>query len=104
MAERKSWLKIIGKLKKFVADVGTIWEGTTLAGYQERGPYFCGECHYLKGVHKEIFKDENGLGRCDPPVMISDPQVKKDSEGRPIVNIKIGCCEFVESTKKIEEK
>ena len=49
MAERKSWLKIIGKLKKFVADVGTIWEGTTLIRISRGGPYFCGECHYLKG-------------------------------------------------------
>ena len=53
---------------------------------------------------KRFLRTKNGLGRCDHPVVISDPKVKKDSEGRPIVNIKIGCCEFVESTKKIKEK
>jgi len=104
MAERKSWLKIIGKLKKFVADVGTIWDGTPLSGYAESGPYHCQDCHYLKGIHKEIFKDSEGFGRCDMPVVIADPKVKKDDQGRPIVNIPKGCCAFVDPVKKIEEK
>jgi hypothetical protein len=102
--ERKSWLKIIGKLKKFVAEVGTIWDGTALSGYAEEGPYYCGNCHHLKGIHKEIFKDADGKGRCDQPAVISDSKVKKDEQGRPIVNIEKGCCAFVDPVKKIEEK
>ena len=104
MAEKKSWLKIIGQLKKFIAQVGTIWEGTALAGYAENGPYHCEDCHFLKGVHKDIFKDSDGKGRCDHPIMIADSKIKKDDQGRPIVNIEKGCCAFISSIKKIEEK
>lgn len=100
MAEKRSWLKIIGQLKKFVRDVGTIWEGTALSGYAERGPYNCGTCQYLKGIHKEIFKDSEGFGRCDMPVVIADSKVKKDEQGRPIVHIEKGCCAFVEKFEK----
>jgi hypothetical protein len=102
----KSWLKIIGKLKKLIADVGPIWpKSTDLAGYAENGPYYCGMCEYLKGMKQDkIFKDEDGRGRCLQSVMIADPQVKKDSKGLPIVNIETGCCEFVEAFKKKDQE
>ena len=103
MTERKSWLKIIGKLKRFLNVVGPIWTGTKLSGYSESGPFHCGDCGYLKGLKDgNVFKDKDGQGRCNQPVVIADSEVKKDESGRPIVNIEIGCCEFVEPLKKKE--
>lgn len=103
---KKSWLKIIGKLKKLISDVGPIWpDSTKLAGYAEKGPYNCHMCEYLKGVQQgNIFRDDAGMGRCSQSVMIADPQVKKDKNGLPIVNIEFGCCEFVEPFEKEEKK
>lgn len=100
MAE-KSWLKKIAALKRLLREVGPLWpKSTKLAGYAESGPYYCGDCIYLKGLKEDnIFKDEEGAGRCFHPVMISDVEVKKDEKGRPIVNIERGCCEFVEPPK-----
>lgn len=97
----RSWLKVIGKLKRFLSEVGPLWpDSTNLAGYAESGPYSCENCEYLKGREEnQTFKDESGFGRCSQPVMIADPQVKKDEKGRPIVNIERGCCEFVELVK-----
>lgn len=101
MAEKKSWLKIINKLKKFLSEVGPIWEGSTLSGYQEKGPYYCGMCEYAKGMKQgEVFKDADGKGRCLQSVVIADPKVKKDDKGLPIINLQIGCCEFVEKYEK----
>lgn len=101
MAE-KSWLKKIGLLKKLLEKTGPLWpDSTKLAGYAENGPYHCGDCEYLKGLKiGKVFEDEEGHGRCNHPVMISDEQVEKDSKGLPIVNIQVGCCEFVEPVKK----
>ena len=99
----KNWPKIIRGLKRLVRDNGPVWPepSTKLAGYAEDGPYRCGNCEYLLGIDKgEIFKDEGGLGRCKQIVMIADSDVKKDSKGRPIVDIENGCCEFVEPPKK----
>lgn len=94
----KSWLKIISRLKALIVAVGPIWpKSTKLAGYAEEGPYRCGNCEYLKGAKAgKVFKDADGKGRCSQPVMVSDPEVKKDEQGRPVVNIERGCCEFVE--------
>lgn len=99
---KRSWLKIIGRLKKLVADFGPLWpDSTKLSGYGENGPYHCGDCEYLKGLKDgNVFKDENGKGRCNQSVVIADQEVKKDDKGRPIVNIETGCCEFVEPLKK----
>jgi hypothetical protein len=102
----KSWLKIIGRLKKLIADVGPLWpDSTKLAGYAESGPYNCHMCEYLKGAEQgNIFRDENGMGRCNQSVMIADSEVKKDKNGLPIVNIEFGCCEFVEPLEKEEKE
>jgi hypothetical protein len=98
----KSWLKIASRLKRLIDAVGELWpKSTKLAGYGTDGPYFCGMCEYLKGIEKDnVFKDGDGLGRCRHPMMIRDSEVKKDSQGRPIVNIEKGCCEFVEKYEK----
>jgi hypothetical protein len=106
MAEMKSWLKKIGLLKKLLAETGPLWpDSTKLAGYAESGPYHCGDCEYLKGKTKgEIFKDENGKGRCNQSVMIADIETLKDKDGLPIVNIEKGCCEFVEPPSQKLEK
>jgi len=95
----KSWLKKIGALKRLLREVGSIWPApsTRLAGYAEDGPYHCEDCIFLK----KDFKDENGHGRCNQPVMISDSEVKHDGKtGLAIVNIEKGCCEFVEPPKR----
>ena len=100
----KSWLRIISRLKRLIADVGPLWPNSTkLAGYAENGPYFCGMCEYLKGLKDgDVFKDEDGKGRCSQSVMIADAEVKKDEKGRPVVDIEKGCCEWVEPFKKKE--
>jgi hypothetical protein len=102
MADKVSWLKKISGLKKLIRSVGPLWPepSTELAGYGEEGPYHCGDCEYLKKVDSKDFKDIDGKGRCDQSVMIADSQVKKDDQGRPIVNIETGCCEFVSPPKK----
>jgi hypothetical protein len=97
MAE-KSWLKKIGALKRLLAAVGPLWpRSTKLAGYAEEGPYHCEDCVYLKGKKQgNVFKDDDGKGRCIHPMMIADLEVRKDSKLLPIVNIEKGCCEFVD--------
>jgi hypothetical protein len=91
MAE-KSWLKKIAALKRLLREVGPLWpKSTKLAGYAENGPYYCGDCIYLK----KDFKDDENRGRCNHPVMIADTEVKHD-KGLAIVNIEKGCCEFVD--------
>jgi hypothetical protein len=106
MAEKKSWLKIIGKLKKLVADVGNIYpEGSTpIAGYGEDGPYHCEDCSFLKGQKAgDIFKAEDGTGRCNHPAMIADPKTKKD-KSLVIVDIEHGCCAFNDQQKSEEKE
>jgi hypothetical protein len=106
MAEKKSWLKIIGKLKKLVADVGNIYpEGSTpIAGYGEDGPYHCEDCGFLKGQKAgDIFKAEDGTGRCNHPAMIADPKTKKD-KSLIIVDIEHGCCAFNDQQKSEEKE
>lgn len=101
---KKSWLKIIGALKRIVRDNGSIWPApsTKLAGYAEDGPYHCGDCVYLKRVNGKPVKDENGKGFCNQAVMLADPDIKKSNSGLALVNIEKGCCEFVEPPKKGE--
>lgn len=101
MAE-KSWLRKVRALKKLIAQIGALFPApsTKLAGYAEDGPYHCEDCSFLKGQKAgSIFKDENGKGRCFHPVMIMDPEIKKDKDGFPIVNIEKGCCAFVDQKK-----
>jgi len=103
---KMGWLKKIGLLKKLLKETGPLWpDSTKLAGYGEKGPYSCAECEYLKGLKAgNIFKDADGRGRCIQSVMIADSEVKKDGKGLPIINIELGCCEFVEPLEKKEEK
>lgn len=91
---QKSWLKKIAALKRLLREVGPMWPepSTKLAGYAESGPYFCGQCIWLK----KNFKDEDGKGRCSQAVMLADSEVKHDKLGLAIVNIEYGCCEWVE--------
>ena len=95
-----SWQKKIECLKRLIAAVGPLWpKSTKLAGYAERGPYHCEDCSFLRrGSDGKIFKDDKG-GRCHHPVVIADTEVKKDGSGVPIVNIRHGCCEFVDQEK-----
>lgn len=104
MAE--SWLKKVAALKRLISSVGPLWpRSTKLAGYAEDGPYHCEDCKYLKGKREgNIFKDADGKGRCLHPVMISDPEVKKDSKMLPIINIEYGCCEFVDQKKHADSE
>jgi len=106
MAETKSWLKKIAGLRRLLAEVGPLWPApsTKLAGYAEDGPYHCSNCEYLKRDKEgNPVVDEQGKGRCNQSVMIADPQVKKDKNLIPIVDIQHGCCEFVDPTHD-EEK
>lgn len=94
-----NWQKVIAGLKKLVEDIGAFWPGgsTPVAGYAEDGPYHCEDCRFLRGkLEGKIFVDANGKGRCPHPVMLADPKVKKDADGKAIVNIQKGCCEFVD--------
>jgi len=53
MPEKKkvSWIRKIYLLKKLIKEIGRLWtSGTTLAGYDEEGPYHCEDCIFLKGV------------------------------------------------------
>jgi len=97
----KSWLKKIGALKKLLAETGPLWpKSTKLSGYGESGPYHCEDCSFLKrNSDGEIFRDADGKGRCNHPVVIADAEVKKGSDGMPLVNIEHGCCEFVDQEK-----
>jgi hypothetical protein len=97
----KQWSKIIGGLKRLIAEFGPIWpKSTKLSGYAESGPYHCEDCEYLKKVDGQIFRDEWGRGRCSQLVVIADSEVRKDSSGLPIVNIEKGCCEFVDPAEE----
>jgi hypothetical protein len=104
---KKSWLKIIGKLKKLISDVGPLWpDSTKLSGFSGKGPFHCADCEYLKGLKSgKVFLDEKGQGRCNHPVVIADPEVKKDSKLIPIIpDIQKYCCEFVEPLEKEEQE
>lgn len=93
----KDWRKIISALRKLLAEVGELWpDSTKLSGYAEKGPYRCGDCEYLKGrVEGNVFRDEDGKGRCNQKVVLADREVLKAQDGLAIVNIERGCCEFV---------
>lgn len=92
------WSTKIHFLQRLLSDVGKLWTGTKLSGYAESGPYHCQDCEYLRGRKEgSIFRDAKGKGRCSQEVMMADSEVKKDSDGYPIVNIEKGCCEFVDN-------
>jgi hypothetical protein len=102
----KSWLKVISRLKRLIADIGPLWPAgsTELSGYAEDGPYHCEDCSFLKGKKSgNIFRDDKGKGRCSHPVVIADSKVKRDGS-LSIVNIERGCCEFVDQHKSDAEK
>jgi len=53
----KSWLKLVGALKKFFNENGPIYpDSTTLSGYGTRGPYHCEDCKWLKTVDGKPFE------------------------------------------------
>lgn len=84
---------------KFVEYVKPLWTGTPISGYAERGPYHCGECKYLKGRTEGLpYRGPEGRGRCTHPIIAIDPRIKVDEQGRKIVNIERGCCEFVDDS------
>jgi hypothetical protein len=98
----------ISALKELIKRVGQLWPApsTKLAGYAESGPYHCKDCIFLRGYKEgNIYRDENGKGRCGNEFMMADPETKKDKDGYAIVNIEKGCCEFVDPGKKdMEDK
>ncbi len=96
MLFEENWLKIISWPKKLIAP---IWPRT---GYVEVVMHHCEDCVYLlkDETTRCIFKDEEGRGRCSHPMVVLDFEVKKDSQGRPIVNIKCGCCEYGALSKR----
>ena len=94
----KNWPGIIAGLKKLITKFGEIWPGgsTKLSGYAERGPYFCGDCEYMKGVKEgKPVLDAQGRGYCNQEVVLADTEVKKVN-GLASVHPKTGCCEFVD--------
>lgn len=97
----------IAALKELLSKVGRLWPSSTkLAGYAEDGPYHCKDCIYLKGRTEgkdKIFKDDKGKGRCNNAFMLADMEVKHDKDGLAIVNIKRGCCEFVDNVESFDE-
>ena len=59
--------------------------GTKRTGYEERGPYHCGDCvHFIPKEHG-----------CAHPEVMADSGVPKLANGHGNVNAKRGCCEFV---------
>ena len=103
---KKSWLKIIGGLKRLIRDNGQLWPNSTkLAGFDSDGPYYCGMCEYLKRDKEgKPVLDESGFGRCNQPVMLVDKEVEHDKSGLAIIqDVPKGCCEWVERFKKGEK-
>ncbi|VVB52067.1 Uncharacterised protein [uncultured archaeon] len=98
-----NWPRKIEGLKRLIGEVGSLWPSpsTKLSGYAEDGPYHCEDCIYLrKDASGGPVVAFDGTGRCSQAVMLVDPQVRHDSEGKAIVNIQHGCCEFVEPPKE----
>lgn len=91
----KSWLKIIGGLKRLIKANGPIWpKSTKLAGFASDGPYHCANCEYLNKAGN----------RCNQPVMIADPEVDHDDKGLAIITDAVHqCCEFVEPRESRKE-
>jgi hypothetical protein len=66
-------------------------QGTQIAGYEEKGPYHCGDC-----VHR--LTKESDL--CLHPAVVADPQLKSKltragNQMAVRVNLEKGCCKFV---------
>jgi hypothetical protein len=86
------WLR---KLKgKFAA------QGTSVSGYEEHGPYHCGDC---------IHKTAPGEPFCVHPAVIADPKMKPklvtiDGQTVARINLKRGCCFFVNQPPEVEGK
>lgn len=82
----------------FIKYVGKLWTGTTVSGYSEAGAFHCEDCSHLKGAMQgRPYVGPEGKGRCDHQLVQLDPSVPTDSQGRKMVNIEQGCCEFVDS-------
>lgn len=80
------WGAKIRALRQMLKSTGAMWpDSTKLSGYGEKGPYHCGDCKFLEGGKY-----------CSQPVVGADEQVKKDKDGKPMVNAQRGCCEFVD--------
>lgn len=89
----------IEALSALLIQTGRLWTGTKLSGYAENGPYHCDDCIFLKGRKEgKIWEDAEGKGRCNNAFTVADEEVKHDEEGLAIVNIKKGCCEFVDES------
>lgn len=72
-------------------DTSTKPQGTRRSGYQELGDYHCEDC---------IHKTAPNQPYCVHPEVIADPEMKErlvQIDGKTVarVNLKHGCCEFV---------
>jgi len=83
----------------FVRSIPQLWTGSKVSGYAEGGPYHCGDCKYAKGRKEGMpWRDGQGRGRCGHPVIEQDSAVRVDEQGRKIINLEHGCCEFVDDS------
>lgn len=81
---------IVTDIKKAGASDDNQPIGTPSAGYAgaEDGPFMCGHCIHFKEV------GEGGKeGRCNHPKVIKDSQMKKDKDGKAIVE-EGSCCTY----------
>jgi len=72
-------------------------QGTSLSGYEEKGPYHCEDCiHRIGGL-------ESDLPFCIHPIVLIDPKLKKkrikyQGQNAVEVNMERGCCKFVKQS------
>jgi broad specificity phosphatase PhoE len=71
-------------------------QGTPLVGYEERGPYSCGDCTHRPNSKSDI---------CIHPLVVAAPEMAGrlvqigDQKGVRI-NLERGCCSYVQASKK----
>jgi hypothetical protein len=74
--------------------------GTRVSGYAgaESGPFECGNCLHFSAGPEGIVPGGNAEGsaegRCKHPVVVDDPEVKKDEEEEFAIVEAEGCCNF----------
>lgn len=66
-------------------------QGTKQAGYEENGPYHCGDCIHVRG------------SICIHPEVVSDPALKSQRKGQGVeVDRERGCCKYVNQSSNLK--